>query len=187
MNLQKETKELVFESVSTPETIQTVAQLAIPIWREQFTPIIGQAQVAYMLEAWQSPSAIEQQIQEGTQYFLVREPQEYIGYLAWIPHIDQTGKISKFYLLHTYHGCGYAVRMMQFLESLAIDANVKSLWLQVNRHNHRAIAFYKKCGFQRVRDRLEEIAPGYFIDDHVMEKRMQQREGQHAENTSHMV
>lgn len=161
---------VMFHLVETPADIQIVADLAVPIWREQFTPIIGSEQVAYMLEAWQSPAAIKDQMHQGTRYYLVELQQTPIGYLAWIPTEDGNAKISKFYLLHDYHGQGYAGIMMSFIEQKAREAKMQTLWLQVNRHNHRAIAFYRKCGFQTLRDRLEEIAPGYYIDDHIMEK-----------------
>ncbi len=164
---------ITFESVTTPAQIQAVADLAAPIWREQFTPIIGSAQVAYMLQAWQSPSAIAQQMQEGAHYFLTRLPEAYIGYFSWTPDTATSGKISKFYLLHTYHGKGYAQAMMQFLEKEAIQKHISILWLRVNRHNHKAIRFYHKSGFHIVRDIYEEIAPGYYLDDHIMEKCLQ--------------
>ena len=161
------------DPVDTPEKIQRVADLAVPIWREQFTPIIGPAQVTFMLEDWQSPPAITEQILHGTYYYLVRNHADYVGYCAWIPDQHGYAKISKFYLLHEYHGKGYAQEMMQFLEKEAKRHHQSTLWLQVNRKNHRAIHFYHKCGFHIARDRYEEIGPGYFIDDHVMEKHLQ--------------
>lgn len=164
--------------VHTPEQIRAVADLAVPIWQKQFTPIIGPEQVAFMLEDWQSPMAIKKQIQAGAKYFLVQQTENNrpIGYLAWIREpklIPPSAKVSKFYLMHAEHGRGYAQQMMQFIEENLKDAGVTRLWLQVNRQNHRAICFYKKVGFSVIRNHREEVGPGFFIDDHIMQKNME--------------
>ncbi len=173
MNKESFSGHLICEAVCTPTQIQVVADLAVPIWREQFTPIIGAEQVAFMLDDWQSPPAISKQIAQGTYYYLVTLDTIPIGYSAWIPEQDAFAKVSKFYLLHQYHGKGYAQQMMLFLEAEAKRHGRHTLWLQVNRKNHRAIRFYLKCGFHISRDRYEEIGPGFFIDDHIMEKRLE--------------
>ena len=46
------------EQVRSPAQIEQCALLAEAIWREYYTPIIGEAQVAYMLEHFQSAEAI---------------------------------------------------------------------------------------------------------------------------------
>ena len=52
--------------------ITVLSALAQEIWQQHFTPIIGAGQVAYTLEKFQSPSAIERQIQqEHYEYFLL--------------------------------------------------------------------------------------------------------------------
>ena len=46
---------------------KTITDLATVIWQEHYTPIIGVGQVAYMLDNFQSVSAIESQIQQKYQ------------------------------------------------------------------------------------------------------------------------
>jgi ribosomal protein S18 acetylase RimI-like enzyme len=167
--------EITCIPVQTAEQIQIVADLAGPIWREQFTPIIGPEQVEFMLDDWQSPRAINAQIQTGTHYYLVTSNPNHppIGYLAWKPDpgtYPPCAKVSKFYLGHAFHGQGYATQMMDFIEKQVQKEGIMLLWLQVNRHNHRAIHFYQKVGFVVTRDQRKEIGPGFFIDDHIMEK-----------------
>ena len=163
---------LVFVPVTQPDQIQSVSDLAGPIWRESFTSIVGPEQVEFMLVDWQSPQAINTQIQEGARYFLAMLQKQAIGYCAWIGNTDGRAKISKFYLCSTHYGKGFAQQMMQFLESEAHHAGMHTLWLQVNRHNHRAIRFYHKSGFRIVRDQYQQVGPGFFIDDHIMEKKI---------------
>jgi ribosomal protein S18 acetylase RimI-like enzyme len=130
-----------------------------------------------MLDDWQSPRAISAQIQTGANYYLITSNPEHppIGYISWEPHTDTSppsAKVSKFYLGHAFHGRGYAKQMMDFIEEKVEEKGIMLLWLQVNRHNHRAIHFYQKVGFVVTRDQRKEIGPGFFIDDHIMEKNL---------------
>jgi diamine N-acetyltransferase len=51
--------------VETNSQVATVAKLAREIWVQHFTPIIGDAQVEYMLHKFQSSEAIASQLGEG--------------------------------------------------------------------------------------------------------------------------
>ena len=59
--------------------------MAREIWTEHYIAIIGPDQVAYMLEQFQSREAIEPRSRQGALYFLMRESDESIGYLAVDP------------------------------------------------------------------------------------------------------
>ena len=63
--------------VTSPQDIDALAELASEIWNEYFPPIIGQAQVDYMLGKFQSALAIARQIREdGYAYYLVVDEDE---------------------------------------------------------------------------------------------------------------
>ncbi len=160
---------LTFIPVQTDAAIATVAELAVPIWQECFTPIIGAEQVAYMLDAWQSPHAIRCQMAEGARYVLVQRKHTPIGFYAL--HITAPGscKLSKLYLLRTMRHRGYGCAMLQEAMRQARAQQCKTLWLQVNRHNTQAILFYQKAGFQTMREQRQDIGQGFTIDDFIME------------------
>jgi hypothetical protein len=63
---------LQFVPVTTPEQLATVATLAHEIWYEFYVPLIGRAQVDYMVEKFQNAPAMQVQIDQGYEYFLVR-------------------------------------------------------------------------------------------------------------------
>jgi len=163
---------LQFVPVTTPDQIAIVCKLATIIWRDCFPRIIGPRQVESMLEAWQSPSAVTSQIESGTGYILVKWQAEAVGYCAWTNQPDKTTKLSKFYLCPQQQGKGFASAMMQHIETAARQAGATKIWLQVNRHNYRAIHFYHKAGFSIVRDQFQQVVPGCCIDDHIMEKHL---------------
>ncbi len=60
-----------FVPVTTPQQIDAVAGLAHEIWYEYYVPLIGRAQVDYMVAKFQSSGAVAEQLREGYEYFLI--------------------------------------------------------------------------------------------------------------------
>ncbi len=150
--------------------IKTTAELASKIWNDHYVSIIGQEQVDYMLEKFQSTAAIEEQIKSGYEYFLLRDAGRTLGYLGLIPN-EPEGKlmISKIYLDKSARGGGYGGQLLSFTQNLAVEREFNAIWLTVNRHNKNTIAWYEKKGFSKVREVKQDIGRGYFMDDYVME------------------
>lgn len=82
-----------FRPVISKEDISEVAQLAREIWQEHYLPIIGQDQVDYMLEKFQSRDAITRQIAQKYEYYLVLDRGQSAGYVGVVPN---PGKQSSF-------------------------------------------------------------------------------------------
>ena len=62
---------------ASTEDIKTIKALAHKIWKEHYTPIIGDVQVNYMLEKIYSEQALLRQINEGPQqFFLIQNENE---------------------------------------------------------------------------------------------------------------
>ena len=62
-------------------------------------------------------------------------------------------EILRFYVDANLHGTGLAYRLMDDLVARASALGADALWLGVWDANPRAIAFYKKCGFEHVADK----------------------------------
>jgi GNAT superfamily N-acetyltransferase len=153
--------------------IASIAALASEIWWEHFTPIIGQAQVNYMLEQFQSPPSIRKQIDSGHLYFLAQQKNRSIGYAGLIPDNEKhTAQLSKFYLLQQMRGQGLGRELMHYIETLCQNRQITRIWLTVNRHNAAPIAAYKKMGFIRTDQIIQDIGAGYVMDDFIMEKQL---------------
>ncbi|MBB3113838.1 ribosomal protein S18 acetylase RimI-like enzyme [Paenibacillus phyllosphaerae] len=163
--------QLTYAKVNTAEEIAETAHLAAAIWREYYVTIITMEQIEYMVDRFQSVSAITEQIQQqGYEYYLIRRDNNTVGYLSVRP--DEEGKLflSKFYVAKEHRGHGYASQAMAFLAQLCQDRRLSHLWLTVNRHNESSIAVYEKKGFRVVREQVADIGNGYVMDDYVMEK-----------------
>lgn len=151
--------------------IKAVADLAREIWNEHFVPIIGQAQVDYMLERFQSAPAIRGQIAAGYEYYLVRDRGRYAGYFALVPaRTKRAAQLSKIYVRHARRGRGVGKAIIAFAEACCAERGIRRLWLTVNRHNAGSIAFYERMGFAKAKRLVRKIGRGFVMDDYKMVK-----------------
>lgn len=156
------------ERVKTPAQIAAVAALARETWMQHYVPIIGAAQVEYMLAKFQSPEAIARQIAaEGYEYYVAPGA----GYLALVPEpVRKSAMLSKIYVLAGRRGTGLGRAMVAFAEKRAAELGAAELWLTVNKRNAGSIAFYEKMGFRKTEARVTDIGGGFVMDDWRMAK-----------------
>ena len=159
--------KLESKQVVSERDITNVAMLARQIWLQHYTPIIGIAQVDYMLAKFQNEVAISNQIEEGYNYILWNAP-EPVGYLSLL-HQNNGLFISKIYLLLDERGKGYGKQMIDFAIAEAKAHQHNHIRLTVNKYNDKSIAAYKKLGFIKKREVVFDIGKGYFMDDFEME------------------
>ena len=156
------------ERVASPDQIAAVAALARETWMQHYVPIIGAAQVEYMLAKFQSAEAITRQIAaEGYEYYLAPGA----GYLALVP--DPAKKsllLSKIYVKAELRGTGLGRAMVTFAEIRCVELGCRELWLTVNRNNAGSIAFYERMGFRKTNEMVTDIGAGFAMDDWRMAK-----------------
>lgn len=158
------------QRVERIEQIQAVAALARETWMQHYVPIIGQAQVEYMLDKYQSADAIARQIEtEGFEYYLFPGA----GYFALVPdEANQSVLLSKIYVRAGLRGTGLGRTMVEFAENRGRELGCRELWLTVNRNNTGAIAFYERMGFRKTYPLVTEIGNGFVMDDWRMAKKV---------------
>ncbi|AKJ63338.1 GNAT family N-acetyltransferase [Kiritimatiella glycovorans] len=160
-------------AVKTAADMRTVAALAREIWTEHYTPIIGAAQVEYMLDYLQSMAAIRGQCADGCRYYLWQVDDEPAGYCAGDPEIPRrTLWVSKLYVRKDCRGRGGGRHMVDFLAERAREWSLQRLRLGVNRNNRGAIAAYRKMGFNVYGKRVKKIGRGFVMDDYMLEKKV---------------
>ena len=148
----------------------TLAALAREIWEQHFVPIIGQEQVQYMLEKFQSAQAMKSQTASGCEYYLALQKNEPTGYCAIRPN-KPSGKLmlSKLYVRHVTRGHGVGSRLLEVACEKAVETRAKVVWLTVNRHNSQAIEWYQRKGFTITDEQKADIGRGFYMDDFIME------------------
>ena len=153
----------------TPSDFKSIEQLAAKIWSHHYIPIIGKAQVDYMLDKFQTAKAIEQQIEEGFEYYLINFKDNTVGYLAVVKKEDILF-LSKIYVLSDHRGKGIGKAAFAFIEDRAKQLACKSISLTVNKNNVNSIAAYEKLGYNNVDSIIIDIGNGFIMDDYKFEK-----------------
>lgn len=154
---------------TTQHHFQELGILADIIWREYYIPMVGKPQIDYMLEKYQSAEAIKNQVNCGIEYFLITLHEVPVSYIA-IKKEEKFLFLSKIYVLETYRGKKIGKTAMKFIEEKAENYNFKSIKLHVNINNAKAINAYNKLGFATVGAVKAAIGEGFFTDDFIMEK-----------------
>lgn len=161
-----------FRKVVSTEDIVAVARLAREIWVEHYVPIIGRAQVDYMLDKFQSPAAIRGQITAGYEYYLIEAGCALAGYFAIVRDPDDPAVmlLSKLYVAAEFRRRGLATAALALVEAQARKQDIRAIRLTVNKNNAGSIAWYEQAGFRNRAAVTKDIGGGFVMDDYVMEK-----------------
>lgn len=158
---------LIIKKASTEDDILTIEALGREIWHEHYDSIIGENQVNYMLEKFQSKEAVSKQINSDTIYLLAYYDDIPAGYSAYKLEESKTF-LSKIYILKEYRGKRIGASLLN--EIIKASAGKESIYLTVNKYNENSIKVYEKLGFKTVDSVVTDIGNGYVMDDYIMEK-----------------
>ena len=148
--------------------IHEIANLASVIWKEHFTSIIGEAQVRYMLEHYQSYPAIKEQIeQEGYEYYQIYCSHTLAGYMALHPG-KKIMTLSRFYIGKDFRGQHLASTAFSFLKELCKKRGLSEIQVACNRGNTDALSVYYHMGFKMVGEQTEDLGHGFLREDHLL-------------------
>lgn len=159
---------VTFQKAENDAQLQEIAALAEIIWHEHFTPIIGEAQVIYMVDKFQSFHALKEQLEEGYEYYRIFDDGEFVGYTGIHP---ENGRLflSKLYVKKDARGRHLATKAIQFLKGICRERNLRSIWLTCNKHNDNSLAVYDHLGFSVIDTQEADIGNGFIMDDYIME------------------
>jgi len=144
-----------------PADAQDLAILGERLWRETYTGLIPEANLALHLAATFGAEGQAAELEDPAAWTLVLEAEgALLGYAllkAHGPEADHPAstfqrplEVARFYVDRSLHGTGAAHRLMGAVLAQAAEAGHDGVWLQVWEQNPRAIRFYAKAGFQDV-------------------------------------
>lgn len=156
-------------SIATKYQLLIIRNLAYKIWPNTYSATHTQEELDYMLSKFYSLTSLEQQLEEGHIFILVKENEHYFGFVSYEINSENTGytKIHKLYVLPEKQGKGLGKALIDYVKKQAIINNNKGLFLNVNKFN-KAINFYKRYGFSIEKEIIIEIGEGFVMDDFVM-------------------
>lgn len=153
-------------SRATQQDLPRVSTLASRIWKEHYVPIIGESQVAYMLDKMYSRQALNEQVNNKKHvFFMVLGNDETIGFISVHHETNDSWFLNKFYILGEMAGNGAGTKAFEALKTMI---SPKKISLTVNRQNYKSINFYFKNGFKIERVADFDIGEGYVMNDFVM-------------------
>lgn len=158
-----------FLNIKTDAEIENLSSLANEIWKEYWTVILSPAQIDYMLNKFQSPSAIKMQIVgEKYIYMLLEDGENIVGYFGVSPRENYLF-LSKLYVKKKFRKMGYGKMAFDKIKQIAIELDKKKVQLTVNKNNFNTINSYEKWGFKTIDAVVTDIGCGFVMDDYIME------------------
>lgn len=168
----------LIEAVGEPD-FPVLRALATEIWRRHYASIIPAAQIDFMLGGRLSDDALRALIRASDSWLeLLRVAGVPVGYCSCELMDDcrdgglPAMKLGQLYVLDTHRGLGLGRFMLGHVEHRAREFGRREVWLQVNKRNASAIAFYEAMGFTKAREAVFDIGSGFVMDDYLMAKRV---------------
>lgn len=154
-----------------PSDIPLIRELALRIWPGTYQDILTSEQLDYMLDLFYSNKALQEQMEQQTDFIIVNDGESPVGFASFGPIDPGVYKLHKIYVLPSQQGKGTGRFIIEYVISEVKSKGAHALQLNVNRHN-KAKHFYEKLGFVVIKEEDIDIGNGYFMNDYVMEKRL---------------
>ncbi|WP_346320857.1 GNAT family N-acetyltransferase [Chitinophaga sp. YIM B06452] len=126
-------------------------------FRDTFQDVYTPHDLEEFFSEKKSPAAVKAAFsQTGTMYFIISSEAQDAGFIQLNLHRQPDNgtllpepvmELEKIYVLSKYIGKGLGKQLMDHAIKVARENFVRTLWLGVWEHNHRAKAFYEKEGF----------------------------------------
>ena len=158
---------LKFSMMQEGETAK-MAILAQEIWREYSPCFISYEQIEYMLEKFQSETAMQAQLTEGYEYYFIKHDAEIAGYFAIQPKGDYLF-LSKIYIKKEFRNKKLGRLAFEFIKKRSKELNLRRIELTVNKYNINSIKAYNNWGLILKEEAQFDIGEGYIMDDYILE------------------
>ena len=145
-----------------------IRALAMQVWPQTYTPILGNEQVSYMLDLFYAPAALEEQMNMWHRFIICYSDDQPMAFASWSEAEEHIFKLHKIYILPSMQGKGAGREILNYIVQEIKKAGATELRLNVNRYNYSAKIFYEKTGFNHLMDEDIDIGNGYFMNDHVL-------------------
>jgi diamine N-acetyltransferase len=175
-----------------PADAEMLAALAARLFRDTYGARTGAEDLEAYIDANFTPEAVGAALQHPSVRFLLLEIDgQTCGYVHLRsgeapPEVDDlfAVEIARFYVDRLHHGSGAAQAMMADACVEAAGMGAARLWLSVWRENARAIAFYRKLGFEVVGAQPflmgEEVQQDYIMCRWTDPRKAQEGEGEYV-------
>lgn len=156
----------------THPDVPAISALAREIWQATYPGIITQEQIDFMLEQRYGHERLYDDLEDAHKWLdQAFHAGRRVGF-AFSELFNGEFKLDKLYIHPDAQRQGVGGQLIAHVAARARSQGYPCLILQVNKRNARAIASYRKYGFEVRTSTVDDIGGGYVMDDYVMEKRL---------------
>lgn len=167
--------KIEMKCVQTEEQVKSLCRIAERVWHLTYDSLVPEGQVEYMIEKFQSPSAVKEQMAclNYRYYMMVCDGQD-AGFIGFSPRYEGREELflSKLYLLPEFRGQGAVKAAFALAEQEAQKEGLTRIRLTVNKGNVHAVSVYEHYGFRTMEKVETDIGCGYVMDDFIMVKEL---------------
>lgn len=164
------------------EDILLIRELSSQVWPQTYASMLSQEQIEYMMNLMYSEAALHQQMHDNHQFIIVYNAGIPIGFASYSEMEPTVYKLQKIYLLPLQQGRGTGRFVIESIVNDITPKGATALILNVNRNN-TAREFYEKLGFKVIRIEDIDIGNGFFMNDYIMELKVNQEAGMGPQST----
>ena len=153
--------------------VALIKEIAYKVWPDAYNGILPLGQVPYMLDLIYSEESLKNQILHLKHRFLILERDgQAVGFASYSNEGGAVFKLNKLYVFTELQGKGAGGMLLNWVIKNIREEHASTLILTVNRNNLNAKNFYEKRGFKVNREVKIDIGGGYFMDDYIMELKL---------------
>ncbi len=135
-------------------TFSTYCKLGEQAYRDHYLHLWPNEDPSPYIESSFTAAILRKEIKDpNTYHFIIRKQSEGIGILKLIKdkgvkNVPHKGSmlLEKIYLLHKFTGKGHGKQILEKLEAMALNLQIKHLWLATMKKG-RALLFYQELGY----------------------------------------
>ena len=159
-----------YKLVAKAKYIHLVSEMADELWREVYKKTYPKKQLDAVLEALQSPEAIEEQIDDEVNYFIVLLGGKPVGYFSW-KMVGTSLHLTNLYLKPAVRGNGMGRDIVQYCERLGRADGKGRLYCYVHEKQLPVLGFFKALRY-RVLQPAPQQGAGYELPLVELERRL---------------
>jgi ribosomal protein S18 acetylase RimI-like enzyme len=153
--------------VSKEQHAETIEKLAKEIIPEHYRSFLPMLQINFFIERFQTATAIARQLQQGFEYYLVKESDDYAAYMG-IEQKNDVLVLSKIYTKKKYRGRGIGRQLLDIALQRAVEFHLPVIELYVVKENLQAVEFYKRNGYKITDTFSIKYDSGYTVSEYKM-------------------
>lgn len=164
--------EIQFTPIVTQKQASELAKVAEKIYYDYYAGLIGEENIKYMLEEYQTANSVMEQIRTRKHnYYEIFCDGEFCGYFD-IMYEGRRIILDKIYVSKEYRKKGIARYVVAHIEKICRSVNANKIIVDILVKNEAACIAYKHLGFVKIKEGVMTLGNGFQAEYAEMEKKI---------------